>query len=190
MPPRLGDDDETLVARVAAGDREALAELVVRHEARVHRYARSLTRDPSAAEDALQQAFLDVMNGAATFRGASSVRSWLLTITRNAVYRQARRRAGEPEHHVPIDELASLAGWGSDPEDLAGRAADRALVGRALDTLGPDSREVVVLRDLEGLSGEETARILGLTLAATKSRLHRARLELAAALRKERPDGP
>ncbi|MEO0604379.1 MAG: RNA polymerase sigma factor [Myxococcota bacterium] len=189
MQGRPGDADAALLARVAQGDRDALTDLVVRHEAQVFRYARSLTHDPVAAEDAMQQAFIDVMNGAATFRGTSTVRSWLLTITRHAVFRNARRRAGEPEYHVSLDELASVAGWGADPEALAGRASDRALVARALDTLDSLSREVVVLRDLEGLTGEETARVLGVSLAATKSRLHRARLELAAALRKERPHG-
>jgi len=189
---RLGEDppDDALVARIAAGDRDALAELVVRHEALVYRYARSLTSDPAAAEDAMQQAFLDVLKGAGTYRGAASVRAWLLTVTRHAAFRHARRRAGEPEHHVPLDALASLAGWGADPEDLAGRASDRALVRRALDRLDARSREIVVLRDLEGLSGDEAARVLGLSLAATKSRLHRARLELAAALRREIPHGP
>ncbi|MEN0065905.1 MAG: RNA polymerase sigma factor [Myxococcota bacterium] len=189
MRPLVPESDVQLVARIATGDRAALGALVERHEAMVHRYARSLTRDAEAAEDAMQQAFLDVLRGARTFRGASTVRAWLLTVTRHAVFRHARRRAGEPEHHVPFDELASLAGWGADPEELAGRASDRALVRRALDTLAPAFREVVTLRDLEGFSGEETARILGITLAATKSRLHRARLELSAALRKERPHG-
>lgn len=182
--------DDLLVERIATGDRAALAVFVARHEARVYRYARSLTHDPVAAEDAMQQAFLDVLKGAATFRGASSVRTWLLTVTRHAVYRHARRRAGEPDHHVPLDELATLAGWGDDPEQLADRASDRARVRRALAQVSPTAREILTLRDLEGLSGEESAQILDLSLPATKSRLHRARLELAAALRKEDADGP
>lgn len=175
---------------IARGDRNALTALVERHEAMVYRYARSLTPDPAAAEDAMQQAFLDVMKGAGTFGGRSSVRTWLLTVTRHAVFRHARKRAGEPDQHVPLEELAGLAGWGADPEELAHRASDRARVQRALDALSPASREVVTLRDLEGLSGEETAQILGLSLAAMKSRLHRARLELSAVLRTEACDGP
>ncbi len=182
--------DETLLARLADGDRDALGELVSRHQARILRYARSLTRTPEQAEDALQQAFVDALRGAGTWSGKGSVRGWLLTLTRHAAFRQARRRVGEPEHFVPLAELGVAAGWGADPET----ALDQALaVGRlraAIDDLNPQSREVLVLRDLEGLSGADTAELLGVGLAAMKSRLHRARLELAARLREEVPDGP
>jgi RNA polymerase sigma-70 factor, ECF subfamily len=76
------------------------------------------------------------------------------------------------------------AGWGQDdPESLAVKAQRRDFLETAMNQLEPASREIIVLRDLEGLSGEETARVLGLTIEGMKSRLHRARLKLAAALR-------
>lgn len=163
--------------------------LVSRHEATVYRYASSLTRDAPGAEDAMQQAFLDLMRGAGTWQGQGSVRSWLLTLTRNAVYRGARRRAGEPPSHESLAELAIEAGWGADPETLADRSLTRARVHQALERLDPTQREIILLRDLQELTGPETAQVLGLSLAAMKSRLHRARLALTASLREESTHG-
>lgn len=179
-------DDDELMRRTAAGDRSAYAEVVRRHHGAVLRYARALVAD--SADDVAQQAFLDGMRGAASFAGRASVRTWLLTLTRNAAFRGRRRRAGEPERHVPLHELGEAAGWG-DPEQKVAAMLDAALLRRALSSLAEASREVLVLRELEGLSGKETADMLGISSAAMKSRLHRARLELAAAVRKECGDG-
>ena len=89
---------------------------------------------------------------------------------------------------APLPELGEAAGWGSEsPEAEVLRAERRARLARALDALAPEDREVLVLRDLEELTGEETAAALGLSLAAMKSRLHRARLRLAAQLRRNGP---
>lgn len=176
-------NDAALMARVATGDRAAQGELVHRHQAAVLRYTRALCRDEAQAEDALQQTFLDALKGARTWSGQASLRGWLLTLARNAVYRGARRRVGEPTSFVPLEELGLRAGWGADPAARTAQAHDRARLLRALDRLAPASREVLVLRELEGFTGPETAARLGIGLAATKSRLHRARLELAAALR-------
>ena len=183
------EDDVDLVRRTGAGDREAFERLVERHQAAVYRFVRALSPDPATSEDALQETFLAVWRSAATFRGESSARTWLLTIARHAALRQSRRRAGEPDAHdiAPLDELGVAAGWGSsdDPETAAMRREERAAVARALDSLDPEDRRVLVLRDLEQVTGDEAARILGLTLPALKSRLHRARLRFAAHLRRE-----
>lgn len=176
--------DTTLLTQVAeVGDRAALGHLVARHQDAVFRYCRSLCRDTASAEDALQQTFLDLMQGAGSFKGQSSFRSWLFTLARNAVHRGARLRAGEPRAHVPLDKLGVLAGWGEDPEQATARHLDQRRLNLALETLPPHSQEVLILRDLEGLSGHEVAELLHITLSAQKSRLHRARLELAAELR-------
>lgn len=175
--------DITLLAQLAdTGDRGALAELVRRHQDAVFRYCRSLCQDTASAEDALQQTFLDLMRGASSFQGQSSFRAWLFTLARNAVHRGARLRAGEPRDHLPLDELGVMAGWGESPEQAAARHLDQRRLSSALETLPPRSREILVLRDLEGLSGPEVSELLHITLAAQKSRLHRARLELAAEL--------
>jgi RNA polymerase sigma-70 factor (ECF subfamily) len=164
-----------------------------RHESAVHRFVRTLTSDRSAAEDILQEAFLAAWRGAGRFRAEASVRSWLFTIARHAAYRHSRRHAGEPAEadNTPLDDLGVAAGWGAppDPEAEAMRREDRETVARVLDSLDADDRRVLVLREIEQLSGEETAAVLGLSLPALKSRLHRARLRFAARFRQERTDG-
>jgi RNA polymerase sigma-70 factor (ECF subfamily) len=177
------EEDAGLIRAAAAGDRRAFGHLVDRHEAAVHRYARSLCRTDAEAEDALQQGFLDAWQGAASWRGETSVRGWLFTLTRNAAFRQHRRKVGEPS---TLDDLAALgeqAGFGSeDPEVLTERAEVQAQVRAAIEALDPVDREVLVLRDIEDLSAVEAAAILGIEVGALKSRLHRARLKLTARL--------
>jgi RNA polymerase sigma-70 factor (ECF subfamily) len=178
--------DEALLARAAAGDRSAFDDLVVRRAPSVLRLIQLHVGRPDDAEDVLQQTFLAAWRGAAGFRGASSARTWLFTIARHAAW---RRRDDVRRHEaaaVPLDELGVRAGWGSeDPEALALAAERRDLLRATFDTLDPLDREVLTLRDLEGQSGEETAALLGLSLAAMKSRLHRARMTLAARVNRE-----
>lgn len=177
--------DSELIRRSAEGDRDAWSELVARHGAPVFRFARAIAADDSAAEDALQETFLSAWRGAARFRGETSVRNWLFTIVRHAVYRQHRRRAGEPEELQSLTDLGVAAGWGTveDPEAKALRKESREVFERVLEQLDASDREILLLRDVEGLSGEEVAAILGITIAAMKTRLHRARLRLASKVR-------
>jgi RNA polymerase sigma-70 factor (ECF subfamily) len=180
-------EDDRLIERVAAGDRAALEALVRRHQAAVHRLARSLTSSEQAAEDVLQETFVTVLRRAETYRGEGSVRSWLLTVARRAAARHRRVRAGEPKaaEIVPLDALGLAAGWGDDsPEMAAAAAEERGALRQALERLAEDDRSIIVLRDLEGLSGAEAADVLGLTPGAAKVRLHRARLKLMASLEK------
>ncbi len=158
-------EDVNLIQRAAGGDRDAFEQLVERHQATVYRFLRTLVRDPSTCEDALQDTFLAVWRSASAFRGDSSPRSWLLTIARNAAMRQFRRRAGEPQSDAfaPLDDdgvslldLGLAAGWGSpiNPEAAAIRGEERAAIARALDLLDAEDRRVLVLRDLEQMSGD------------------------------------
>ncbi len=187
-PPRSGngqgeEPDRALIARTAGGERAAFTHLVGRHQGAVYRLARALTPNPEHAEEVLQEACIAAWRGARTYRGAGSVRSWMLTLTRNAALRHQRRRAGEPAHMLPLDEIGAHAGWG--PEQLVARLQTRGEVHRALSSLAPEDQEVLILRELEGFTGLEIARMLDLSLSAVKSRLHRARLRLVAALRVE-----
>jgi RNA polymerase sigma-70 factor (ECF subfamily) len=179
--------DTELIAAAAAGDRAAYDSFVARHQAAVYRFAWTLTRDAAKAEDALQETFIAAWRSAASFRDEASARTWLLAIARNAVNRLHRRRADEPADFASLEELGTMAGWGADddPERSAMRRQNAGILRRALQSLPEEDHEIIVLRDLEGLSGEETAAVLGVTLAGMKTRLHRARLRLAAALRKE-----
>jgi RNA polymerase sigma-70 factor (ECF subfamily) len=176
--------DRDLIARTAAGDRRAFERIVERHAAAVLRLATAVTDDPASAEDVLQQAFLSAYRNAASFRAESSARTWLLTIARNAAYRVRAKRGREDLMDEPLMTLGREAGWGSDdPEALAIAAERRGALTSALRSLSPGDREVLILRDVEGLSGQEAADVLRIKSRALKSRLHRARLRLAGALR-------
>lgn len=183
-PPYDVDLDVQLLRRTAEGDRAAFDALVRRHAGAVLRLGRAICGDVGLAEDAAQQAFLDAFRNAHRFRGEASPRTWLLTIARNAALKLRGRQQRETPRAAPLDELGTAAGWGSaDPEALTLLAERRVLLEDALNSLSPSDREILVLRDIEQLSGAETASMLGLQLRAMKSRLHRARLRLAAALR-------
>lgn len=186
-----GEESEDVAAlrRVAAGDRRALGPVVLLHKDAIYRYARTLCRSEAAAEDVLQETFVAALRHAGTFRGEGSVRGWLFRIARNQAASHRRRRVGEPRHHESLDALGAEAGWGATDEPWE-RLASRDALHKALAGLTEEDREVLLLRDLEGLSGAQTAEVLALSLAAMKSRLHRARLRLAAELRKGGIDGP
>lgn len=178
--------DAELLARTAAGDRRAFGQLVARHQAAVARFARAASPSLADAEDVLQETFLAALRGAASFRGASAVRTWLFAITRQAALQRRRRdHRYEPTDEESLATLGAEAGWGAapvTPEQAMIGAEQRVKVTRALESLPPDQREILVLRDGEGLSGEETAGILGISIEAMKSRLHRARLKFTASL--------
>lgn len=166
------------------------AALIRDHRAAVYRYCRTLAGDDQAAEDALQETFLAAVQALDGFRGESSPRTWLLTIARRMVWRGARKRAGEPDHHETLDSLGVRAGWGEDsPESLAEQREQREVLERALGRLKDEDREILTLRDLEGLNVRETARVLESQESTVRARHHRARLRLMAAVREEVCDG-
>ena len=176
--------DGELLRRSAAGERTAFDAFVARHQGAALRFCRALARGrPGAggdAEDALQEAFVAAWRHAGDFRGDGSARSWLLTIARRQVARSGRRPAPEPVGDAEsLERLGVAAGWGR-AEAAAASAETRLGVRQAFERLAPTDRAVLVLRDLEGLSAGEAAAVLGIGERALKSRLHRARLRLAA----------
>jgi RNA polymerase sigma-70 factor (ECF subfamily) len=185
LAPLERSSDAELMHRVATGDREASAELVGRHQAGVLRFARAIVGDPAAAEDVLQDTFVAALQNAGSFRAEASVKTWLYAIARHEALRR-RRRAGRVDLEPDLEQLGADAGWGSEEPDTAlERQEARASLWRAFDALEEDDKAILLLRDIEGIDGAETARVLDLSLAAMKSRLHRARLRLVAALRSE-----
>lgn len=179
----MTEGDAELLRRTAVGDRAAFEEIVARYETAVFRLARALAEH--SAEDVLQETFLAVWRNASTFDGSSSARGWILAIARNAAYRQFRRHAGEPAQHETLSELGAAAGWARYDPKIFERLAHRELVQIGFRSLAPEEREILVLRDVEGFSGDEVASLLELTLPAMKSRLHRARLKFLAAAREK-----
>jgi RNA polymerase sigma-70 factor (ECF subfamily) len=170
-----------LLASIASGDRAALSVLVHRHWASLFRYTRRMTGDEASAEDALQDTFVAWSTPAPS--AAMVPRAWLFA--RNALRRCARRRVGEPSPAELSDDIESLgasAGFGC-VSCWTRSLEDREEIERALAALGDDDREVLALVDAEGLSIEEASSSLGLSDAALKSRLHRARLRFMSAMR-------
>ena len=150
--------DQDLIARVAEGDRRAFELLVERHAAAVLRLATAVS-DPTTAEDAMQQTFLNVYQHAASFRGDASARTWLLTIARNTAFRLHGKTRREEPVEEPLMQLGLDAGWGSeDPEAMAIAAERKGAVRKALSLLSADDREVLILRELEGLRGRRPRR--------------------------------
>lgn len=187
--------DQGLMARAGAGDREAFDVIVSSHHGAIFALSRALTDSEAAAEDVLQETFLAAYRSASSFRSEGSVRGWLSTIARREASRQRRRRSTSlAAEEATLGELGSAAGWGQpevDPETSLSDAQRRAQLWAALDKLRPLDREVIVLRDIEGLTGPGASEALGIPLAALKTRLHRARLKLMVELRKrEVVDGP
>lgn len=181
--------DEQLLQRTAAGDRSAFGPIVERHQAAVLRFARGWVDRPEDAEEVLQLTFLAALTAAPSFRGESTVRTWLLSIARHAALKLRRKSRRDRVVELPLDQLGVLAGWGSEsPESGYQAADDLQRLRHALESLDPSERELITLRDLEQLSGSETARVVGLPLATMKTRLHRARLELAALMREGETD--
>jgi RNA polymerase sigma-70 factor (ECF subfamily) len=177
--------DDNLLAAARAGDRQALEALLERHEAQVYRFGMKMCRDPQDAKDVLQDTLLAMARGVRDFRGASSVSTWLYTIARSFCIKKRRRSAFAPDEERSLDTSARavakrLADPAQGPDDaLAGKQVERALE-RAIEELEPMYREVLLLRDVEGLTAPEVAEVLGVTTQAVKSRLHRARLSVRA----------
>ncbi len=180
----LGQDggmgtDEELVEAAKRGDRAALDRLFQRHQATIYRIGLRICGTEEDAKDVLQETLLAAVRALPEFRGASSVSTWLYTIARSHCLRQRRRSKYAPAAIESLDavEHADRVIDPSRPPDqeLDGRRLEAVLEG-AIRALDPKYREVLVLRDVEGLSAAEVAEVLGLSVEAVKSRLHRARL--------------
>lgn len=180
--------DANLLDRARAGDRPALEALLSRHQRRVYRFGLKMCRDPEDAKDVLQETLLAVARTVKDFRGASSVSTWLYTIARSFCIKKRRRSKFAPEQEESLEsrepglEARQVADTARGPEDdLAGRQIESALE-QAIGGLDPMYREVLVLRDVEGLTAPEVAEVMGLTVEAVKSRLHRARVAVREAV--------
>ncbi len=181
-------NDATLLDRARTGDRRALEELLSRHQRRVYRFGLKMCRDAEDAKDVLQETMLAVARTVKDFRGASSVSTWLYTIARSFCIKKRRRSKFAPEQEESLDarEPGTEARQVADPnrsaeDEMAGRQIEAALE-KAIAGLEPMYREVLVLRDVEGLTAPEVAEVMGLTVEAVKSRLHRARVAVREAL--------
>ena len=174
--------EEMVVARMAAGERAALAELYASHRGPLLGYLRSLVGDPGLAEEVLQDTLYAAWTGAAAYGGRASVRAWLLGIARRRAHDALRRRT---IHIVAGDELGSLPAPEPEPESLALAGGDIELLRAALARLRPMHREALVLNFMQELPYREIAEVLGVPIGTVMSRLHHAKRALRAELERE-----
>jgi RNA polymerase sigma-70 factor (ECF subfamily) len=182
-----GDDELLTAAR--QGNAAALEALLVRYQPRLYRFGLRMCGNVEDARDVAQQSLISMARSIRDFRGDSSVSSWLYTIARGFCIKKRRRSKFAPAREESLDQADTtaaqrLADPAPSPEQTATNRELAAALTRAIDALDPAQREVLVLRDVEGLPAPEVAKVLGISVEAVKSRLHRARVavrdELAA----------
>lgn len=171
--------DAELVRLAQEGDVDAFAEIVARHELRLRAVLVRILSDARDVEEAVQDAFVRAWSNLDRYRGDAAFFTWLYRIGVNAALARTRRREpGLVELESVEGRAAAASGPVPAPEVAAEAGELRARILAALAELPFDYREAVVLRDVVGLSNDEVAEAIGVTVAAAKSRIHRARLQL------------
>jgi len=185
------DQDLALVHACKSGNAAAFEELVKRYDTKLFRIAQHITHNREDAQDAVQEAFLKVFRKLTQFQENSKFSTWLTRITVNESLMKLRKQRHNKEFSIDNNfesedhSLASeLADWALNPEELYRGFELRNILRSELQELQPGLRVVFVLRDIEGLSTEETAEVLESTPVAVKARLWRARLKLRERLSK------
>jgi RNA polymerase sigma-70 factor (ECF subfamily) len=186
------DDEPLLVSAAKAGDTGAFEELVNRYERKIFRLAMNITQNREDAEDVMQDAFLKSYQHLDRFQGDSRFYTWLVRIAVNEALMKLRKRRpnqvslDEPLKDSEGDEsvFREIEDWGPSPEKRFAQTELNEILNSVIGELDPIFRVAFLLRDVEGLSTEDTAQILGISVAAVKSRLLRARLKLRQKLNK------
>src|SRR5262245_15499286 len=171
--------DESVLKRIASGDRMALRILFARHQVRIYRYALRLLRDEAKAEDVVSEVFVHAWRQAAKFEGRSSVSPWLLGITRHVAIAELRRR---PEAEWDNTLASALVDPADDPASTAEKNDTGSLLRTALTKLSPPHREVIDLVYYHEKSVDEVADIMGIPPGTVKTRMFHARNQLRALL--------
>ncbi|MFG2916210.1 RNA polymerase sigma factor [Kitasatospora sp. NPDC048298] len=166
-----------LIAAAQGGDVDSIAALVSGSHPNVQRFARSLCATPEDAEDAAQEALIILYRKIGMLRASGALASWMFRIVRNECLRRARAQLRDRSVPLRQDTPAPSA------EDQVLQSLEAGTVAAAVAALPPDQRRVLIMRDIQGHSGRAVADALGLSTAAMKSRLHRARTAVQQALR-------
>jgi len=184
------EDEGALVAAAKAGNAKAFEELVNRYEHKIFRLAQNITQNREDAEDVMQEAFLKSFSNLNRFQGDSRFYTWLVRIAVNeALMKLRKRRPNQVSLDEPVETEEDsmpreIEDWGPSPEQRYAQTQLQEILSGAIAELDPALRIVFLLRDVEELSTEETAELLGLSVPAVKSRLLRARLRLRQRLSK------
>lgn len=185
MPPDT-DIDLEIVRKVLAGDRQAFADLVRRHQARLIRLCTSLLKNAADAEDAAQEIFVKAYQSLSDFRQTSSFYTWLYRIASNhclSLLRTKKRHPSESLQALTETEGGSIEALFFTSKDVRASIEAKDLVEALLSGLRPEQRMLLTLREAEGLSYEEISRVMDISLDAVKARLRRTRQEIDEKLR-------
>ena len=176
-------DTPRLLESARGGDAAALEALLRAVQPQIYRFSMKMCRHTEDAEDVLQDSMMTLARSFRDFRGASSLSTWLFTITRSFCIKKRRKSKFAPEREESLEQLAPaeqqrIRSATPDPHELAESAEIWQQVQAGIQRIEPAYREILVLRDIEGLPAKEVAEIVGISVPAVKSRLHRARAEL------------
>jgi len=178
----VNDDDRRLIAECLGGRREAFGELVTRYQTRLYNAAVRLADNPEDAADVVQDAFLNAYQSLHSFKGDAEFFTWLYRIAFNTAISQKRKK--RPAISLSVSANGQQSREPNDPSEYVrpGAALERTeeetLLYGALARLSGEHRDVLVMKDLEGLKYEEIAEVIGVPIGTIRSRIHRARLEL------------
>ena len=191
LPATVSRDEGQLVSDAKAGNYSAFEELVNRYEKKIYRLGMNITGNREDAEDVLQDAFLKAFEHLPEFREDSRFYTWITRIAVNEALMKLRKRRSSREMSMEDSEdengdvmVREFADWKPNPEQQFAQSELEGILQGAVSSLPPGFRTVFYLRDVEGLSTEETAELLDLTVGAVKARLFRARLRLREELSK------
>ena len=179
--------DQALLDAARRGDRSATEALLARHQARIYRFGMKMCGNPEDARDVLQETLLAMARTLRDFREESSISTWLYAIARSFCVKKRRKskfapdRLGSLETDLPVEANRIVDPARRPDQALADKQLHEALE-RSIASLDPAYREVLLLRDIEGLTSPEVAEVLGVSVEAVKSRLHRARLAVRTAM--------
>ncbi|MDE0882596.1 MAG: sigma-70 family RNA polymerase sigma factor [Myxococcota bacterium] len=181
------ESQNQLLRRAQEGDEQALEALLRSVQPQLYRFSMKMCRQTQDAEDVLQDSMLAMARSFRDFRGNSSFSTWLFTIARSFCIKKRRKAKFAPKHEESLEglkafESAGIASSDLNPEQQAASNEVWQKVQQGIKQIEPDYREVLILRDIEGLRAKEVAEIVGISVSAVKSRLHRARSELREVL--------
>lgn len=179
----MNETTPELLDKARAGDERALQELLVRHQSQLYRFSLKMCRDEQDAQDVLQETLIALARGVRDFRGESSLSTWLFTVARSYCIKKHRKSTHAPKELLSLEttespELLKLASDQQPPDEALASKRVEAALEQAIHGLEPSYREVLLLRDVEGLTAPEVAQIVGISVPAVKSRLHRARIDV------------
>ncbi|MBN2406281.1 MAG: sigma-70 family RNA polymerase sigma factor [Elusimicrobia bacterium] len=183
--------DEALVEKARKGDKEAFTKIVERYEKKIYNLAFRISGNAEDASDILQETFMQLLKKIDTFKGESKFSTWLYRIATNTALMKKRKDKKRPSVSIDKPLLTSRGSeitrqlkddWAENPIDIVENKELKKVLNKAIDSMHPEYRIPLILRDINGLSNEEVSNILDVSVAAVKSRVHRARLYLRSEL--------